>query len=37
MNILIFEDNEADIENLKKCIKSLFKLLDMDYTIKICN
>lgn len=36
MNILVFEDNLKDYENLNLCIKMLFQILKINYEIKLC-
>lgn len=37
MKILIFEDNETELNNLLQCISVFFKAKDIEYTIKLSN
>lgn len=36
MNILIYEDNEEDLDNLLTCINQFFAMIEVAYTVKVC-
>lgn len=37
MNILIFEDNSADLNDLLKCIEDFFSMIHLEYHVKVCS